>query len=103
MKKDTQTWRSAKIYAEWNDNTYDGQISDQHWNGWVIPRFNRQVAERIVTDQELIHNQYPESDKMEWDGDTILVTNPAHPNEPFRIQPVDGWYYIGDSWTWTEA
>lgn len=94
------------------------------WNGWAVPSFDRETAQRVTDDQlELIADDGEQGIYMEsfqWDGDT-LKTIPALqwylPNEdtPAAMEKAraeaeaeswtsDGPFYaIGDGWTWVRC
>ncbi len=108
----TTTYRKTKVYAEWNDKTYPAEVADYRWNGWVIPRFDKATAERIVKDQAALIAEYGTdvAEGLVWEGDVIKVI--PDQDDPFisegdiyRMFPDDdGMYHIGaENWTWTEV
>ena len=108
MSRDTQSqWREADIYADWNGHTYKGEIlRNERWNGFVIPRFSKAEAQRVVADQEVMWMEIPEdAERLEWDGDNIKVTSQYDDGDTGFINPdADGMYAIGGwGWVWTEA
>lgn len=110
-KDKTMNYHDGFVTGSWEDDqtkTYPAQIADRHWNGWAVPRFTREVAERIVRDQVEMVAEFPDSPTLTWDGDKIVFTTPAGVYEDHEVvdilSPDDGWYYIGAmDWCWQEV
>lgn len=82
---------------------YPGLLAGR-WNGWAVPLFTREVAERVVADQEKLRAGDPDVPRLEWDGDVIVLTDPQYPDEPTRVEPTaDGEYDMGLGWCWDVA
>jgi hypothetical protein len=83
-------------------------VEPRRWNGWVVPRFRREVAE-LVVDWVTEWNEpqpYGENDVLSWVGDVIVVTHPQYgPEEVTRVEPdARGYYPLGAcEWTWSLA
>lgn len=91
---------AGPIFPAWTDE-------DVRWNGWLVPHFTREAAERVVT---WLNASYAEvgdgSDRAEWDGDVVVVHCPVYEGEPgYRPERVEadehGRYCIGGfTYTW---
>lgn len=84
------------VSGDWLDEDHPGYpaMVIDHWNGWAVPLFTREAAERIVTDN---------TDLLHWDGD-VVVSPGEEPDDRQEFGPdEDGLYCIGGgSWTWDE-
>jgi hypothetical protein len=96
-------WRETRVGIDGVFGPYPAQIQvDNRWNGAVIPRFTREVAEQIRQGCELEAQGNPEAVVLRWDGDNLLVIHPAYA-EPDVVEPVDGFFGVGQSaWYWSE-
>jgi hypothetical protein len=79
----------------------------ERWNGWLVPRFTRAVAEEVMAWLNAEHADVGDgSDRAEWDGEVWVHHSPMYEDSgyaPERLQPGlrDGRYPIGGySWTW---
>lgn len=51
MRAETARWVPARVEIHDFAGPYDAEILDgETWNGWVIPRFTREVAELLMAD-----------------------------------------------------
>lgn len=90
---------------------FPAEVAAFTWNGAACPRFTKPVAEQIMAAITARNSQpgYEDNQRLEWDGDVIVETNPAYADQqnypPERIEPdEDGMYPIGFcSWTWSEV
>jgi hypothetical protein len=93
-----------------NEPLFPALVQDYRWNGWVIPRFRREVAEVVAAWINDIYRQHPEGcARAYWNGDVLVLmdSNCAGNFEcpPEWIEPEDdGRYFIGaEGWTWELA
>jgi hypothetical protein len=106
----TTRWIPARVAIDTVLGPYDAQIAaGEHWNGWAVPRFAREVVERIGDDTHALAERL--------DSDTVvlvrlrgqraeLVADPGAPEEEIEtVEPdTDGQYAIGArAWTWEVA
>ncbi|MFI7431544.1 hypothetical protein ACIBPB_31640 [Micromonospora sp. NPDC049836] len=133
LDTDLQHGESAYFSGEWLEYPYDGGRRFEsayagtlvrRWNGWAVWSCTREVAEAIVTDQEMSrrHNRallaanglageklerYLDQDvvPMRWDGDVIVVDRRALDEEELRIEPDEHGRYVvmGGNWMWEEV
>ena len=102
----TDTYRPATVWADWLEKSYNGEIlNETRWNGWVCPRFTREVAEQYVADHMALNVLTDDDPRLVWEGDTIVIKH--HPSSEWDdeiIEPdADGMYAIGAfSWCWSE-
>src|SRR5207302_8388293 len=79
----TPSWVPAMVAIGEDMGPYAARIlADQRWNGWVVPRFTREVAQQVVADLNAINtaaiNTGEDVDPFEaelarFDGDDILI------------------------------
>ncbi|MCW3838504.1 hypothetical protein ONA70_00105 [Micromonospora yasonensis] len=128
-----QPGESGYFSGEWLEYPYDGGRRFEsayagtlvkRWNGWAVWSCVREVAEAIVTDQEMSrrHNRvllahsglsgdklerYLDQDvpPMRWEGDVIVVERKALGEEDLRIEPDEHGRYVvmGGHWMWEEV
>ncbi|MEV7267860.1 hypothetical protein AB0N38_30285 [Micromonospora aurantiaca] len=133
LDTDLQPGESGYFSGEWLEYPYDGGRRFEsgyagtlvrRWNGWAVWSCTREVAEAIVTDQEMSrrHNRvllaanglageklerYLDQDvvPMRWDGDVIVVDRRALDEEELRIEPDERGRYVvmGGNWMWEEV
>ena len=98
-------WTDADVFADWNEKTYRGQVADETWNGFAVPRFSSAVADEIVRDQAALVDEFPgDTDRLTWVGDNIAQDSPEGERVAFYMPDDDGMYSIGAwNWTWTIA
>lgn len=101
------TWKPAVITGDWWPAEYDGEIvTNERWNGWVIPRFRLEAAQQIVENQAKMNSKYHDDDpliELVWEGASIKVIDSDHGVIDW-ITPEDGWFYIfGMEWCWEEV
>lgn len=88
---------------------FPARIASYRWNGWVVPRFRREVAELVmewVTEWNELSSHPAEQDRLTWNGDTIWHNRvDGEDVESTRVvSDRDGYYPIGaNSWTWSEV
>lgn len=86
---------------------YEGFTYNRYWNGWEMPMFEREIAEKILKDCEDLEYKYDnETDtftfKSEYDDDDCIETEKGHDilADDGNIHHV---YDIGaGSWIWSE-
>jgi hypothetical protein len=94
------------VLLSWDGNEphFPAVIDDWHWNGCVIPRFRREVAEVVAAWTNEMSRQYPDgSERAYWAGDDVVLLMPGcGAGAPERIGPDDdGRYCVGGyRWTW---
>jgi hypothetical protein len=103
----TTRWIPAHVAIDTVLGPYPAQVAaGEHWNGWAVPRFTREVVERIAADTHALAERL--------DPDTVvlvrlrgrraeLVTDPGTGEEAIKtVTPdADGRYAIGArAWTW---
>ncbi|MFI7283061.1 hypothetical protein ACIBOV_22655 [Micromonospora chersina] len=133
LDTDLQPGESGYFSGEWLEYPYDGGRRFEsayagtvvrRWNGWAVWSCTREVAEAIVTDQEMSrrHNRallaasglageklerYLDQDvvPMRWDGDVIVVDRRALDEGELRIEPDEHGRYVvmGGNWMWEEV
>jgi hypothetical protein len=98
----THTETTTMVTCDDGDTTYPAVLSDETWNGFVIPRFDRPTAERIA--QDIASAGYFDGTTAEFDTDGTLVVTYAE-DEVERYAPdADALYAIGGgSWAWATA
>lgn len=102
----------AKSYADPNASGYSTGYAavlfrDGWWSGGCSPIMEREVVERLVTDQNAYADAFlaenPGHDdavgRLEWDGD-VLVCKYGEPDEWVRSEPTPDGYDVGFGWTW---
>jgi hypothetical protein len=106
-----EAWTSAYVTLD-GLGVFPAQVATfTRHKGAVCPRFRFAVAVRVVLaiDERNAREGNQNAVHMEWDGDVILVTEPARAGvegyRPERIEPdSDGMYRIGACfWPWTEV
>jgi len=96
-------WNKGQVSLD-GFGPYPAEVDqDQRWNGFAIPRFTRDVAERIVREicSDGDDTTYTE---WHWEGDVMVIgVDPEAYDEPSpdeRFEPdSDGMYAIG-AWSW---
>ncbi|WP_372663603.1 hypothetical protein [Amycolatopsis kentuckyensis] len=85
-------------------------VPDQDWNGFAIPGFDRETAERVVEWSNRANEDATCGERATWDGDTVVLTafDDYAPGEDLgttRHAPdADGRYWIGGhAWCWEYA
>lgn len=84
----TEQWLPATVALE-GIGEYRAQITLARWNGAAIPRFEREVMERIVRNQHALHEDYAAEGlghmflDLAWDEGRVLIrdhseTDPEH-------------------------
>ncbi len=80
---------------------------DERWNGWLVPRFDRASATRVIEWLNQERTTAPENDRHEyahatWVSTVIVITNHHDADAPDRIEPdTEGRYAIGAyNWCW---
>lgn len=97
----------ARVRGDWmpEGESYPALV-DADWNGWAVPSFDRETAERVVADQaKLIEDaDWEGAPTLEWDGDAILYRDPNMMEEDdadILIEPDEnGRYPMGLGWCW---
>lgn len=84
-------------------------LTNYRWNGWVIPRFSKETAEKLVAQFNEATEGHPDNGTLSWEGENVVLTTPAGAydenewRDVFEPDP-DGYYPIGAmSWTWSEV
>jgi hypothetical protein len=114
-KHGTHTMGRPPVHVAWDGGpTLDAlHVLPTRWNGWAIPVMTRAQVEALITAADGLANDYPhDTDRLSLDGDTLVVTPPAHAGpdsagnvtddmslDPSRIEPVHGEYVIDLGWT----
>lgn len=91
------------LYADDRDEVFPAWVSPRRWNGWAVPAFTREAAERVVDWINRLHAQDPDSSAAAvWHGEDILLFGTEWQEYGLqRITPTRyGRYTIGDSWIW---
>ncbi|RSM68675.1 hypothetical protein DL991_41130 [Amycolatopsis sp. WAC 01375] len=91
------------LYADDRDEVFPAWVSPHRWNGWAVPHFGREAAERVVDWINRLHAEAPDSVAAAvWDGDDLLLFDTEWEEYGLqRITPTpSGRYVIGDSWIW---
>jgi len=106
-------WEPARVEIDEGLGPYDAEIlTGQRRNGWVIPRFTRDVAVRVAADiataNTAPHVHPLDAQVLRFDGDDVLLVHaPGTPEEQVleRVEPdADGRYGIcGFRWRWSRA
>jgi hypothetical protein len=106
----TPTEHDGYVVADWSGSTYPAKISSYRWNGWAVPRFTKEIAEKIVAEIQADADEYPDNDVLSWEGDRIKIVSPVYSAEDPAYEPeyvdpdADGMYGVGAmSWTWWET
>lgn len=95
-------WADTVVCIDERLGPFPAQVlPGDRWNGFLKPRFTREVAERIV---ERVngspHRRGTDTAWFEWDGDDLVEHIPDFGDE--RTTPMDGYYHIGaGAWVWT--
>lgn len=119
---DYETPRDTRVTGDWMPEDFEGYPAKVTgtWNGFAVPLFDRETAERVVADQERIREELREDgheadlERLEWHGDSVLVIPGEVDDSPeYLIQPRDstgavvgpdeGLYDLSMGWTWYEA
>lgn len=98
-------WMAASFSIDDMEEVFEGFTNGRRWNGWEVPYFTREVAERVM--KTFGCDEF----SLTWDGDTIVHTDSAYPDEAQRIEPqtivVDGVshtvWQVGDGWVWDKV
>ena len=97
-------YRLGKVTID-HVNVYDAEIRNgDTWNGAAIPRFTKEVAEKVAADTNIEAEQYPnESCRFKWRGTWLWMFEPNSGQN--TVYPgTDGFYAIGaGSWIWCEV
>jgi hypothetical protein len=94
----TPSWVPAIVAIDEHMGPYAAQILvDQRWNGWVVPRFTREVAQQVVADLTAINtaaiNNGEDVDPFEaelarFDGDDIVIIQAPGTDEEHIVERV---------------
>jgi hypothetical protein len=112
-------WTIAKVSLD-DLGPYDAEVADFRWNGFAVPRFSREVAERVVADitaanaetiasvpsavHEVTFVEWVEDAQCEGQMNVLLTDFRGTPDEMRDLVTPDGdqMYAIGGcSWCWT--
>ena len=109
----TPSWVPALVAIGEDMGPYAAQIlADQRWNGWVIPRFSREVAQRVVADLNAVNAAGDvdpfEAELARFDGDNILIIQAPGTDEEQIVERVtpdaEGRYRLGGyRWCWSRV
>jgi hypothetical protein len=114
----TPSWVPAMVAIGEDMGPYAAQIvADQRCNGWVVPRFTREVAQQVVADLNAINtaaiNTGEDVDPFEaelarFDGDDILIIQAPGTDEEQIVERVtpdaEGRYRLGGyRWCWSRV
>ncbi|OXM57069.1 hypothetical protein CFP71_10055 [Amycolatopsis thailandensis] len=91
------------LYADDRDEVFPAWVSPRRWNGWAVPQFSREAAERVVDWINRLHAEAPDGIAAAvWHGGSILLFDTEWEEYGLqRITPTQhGRYVIGDSWIW---
>lgn len=98
--------RKATVRGDWLPDDHPGYPAYVRgtWNGWAIPLFDRETAEKVVQDQAKLE---VDDCTLVWDDDVIVGTVPlSMEDETFRIEPEyvkslnETLYDMNLGWTW---
>jgi hypothetical protein len=98
-------WYSADFYAEWLDKKYRGWTNGRRWNGWAMPYFELEEAQRYAKDSG--NTTYDEArdafvtiqeghDEPEVDEPTMIKIRGRR--DPVKVYPIGA-----GAWIWSEA
>ncbi|MGH3737568.1 MAG: hypothetical protein ACRDT6_18460 [Micromonosporaceae bacterium] len=99
-------WAPALVAIDDLLGPYPAQVRiGRTWNGWAIPRFSREVCERIAADTQRLAGVMPGAvEVVRVAGNRVRITRDGDPGGWVEVvEPdLDGMYGVGAmAWTWS--
>ncbi|MCU4750213.1 hypothetical protein [Streptomyces sp. G-5] len=101
---DTDQWFATHVVCD-ELGPYPAEVRTMRWNGFLRPRFRRDVVERIVADTANRDTTTPDGyPTVSLAGDTAEVRTFGAASElEEACRPEGGWYHLGAGyWPWEE-
>lgn len=106
--------RKSRFYMDSITDDIEGYTFGHRWNGWACPYLPRESVDEVIRGIGTFAEKYPELEYIgvSWNGDNLVLDDPAHPDEPeyvepaivtYEGEPLKVWPLGMYSWTWSES